>query len=585
MTRFYAFGITPGCCVPEYNAVRGWRIYCTALLAGARGIVGENIQAIEIIFLLLLTFVIVFAALARRLETPYPIVLVIAGLILSFIPAVPRIVLNPELILVVVLPPLLYAAAWTISWRDFRYNLLSISSMAIGLVAFTVAGVALASTRLFPGFDWRTGWVLGAVVAPTDAVAATAIATRLGLPRRATDLLEGESLVNDATGLLALQFGIAMVFRGETPTVWEGLSRMLYLIVAGIAAGLVVGKIADWLEGFIDDAPIEIAFSILLPYASFLTAEAIHASGALAVVSTGLYLSRRSSQFFSPDVRLQAFAVWESLTFILNGIVFVLVGLQLPYVRAGIEGMGMRQLIIHGAIFSGLVIALRLVWVFPGARLSYFLRRHLLKHNENRPTDRQLFVVAWTGMRGVVSLAAAMSLPVMLAGGRPFPNRNLIVFLTFSVILVTLVLQGLTLPKVIRALGLAGSEGGECEESEARRIVTEAALEELDQLRDEDDDRFRPVYEDLEQHYRQRLSALGRHETDGHDGGDLYVRYLQQQRRLMGVERRTAIGLRNAGRIRDEVLRRIERELDLAESRLAQMREEEGPPGDSPLGC
>jgi CPA1 family monovalent cation:H+ antiporter len=254
-----------------------------------------SVQAVEMVFLLLLLFVAAFGALARKLQTPYPIILVIAGALLGFVPAIPNVPLNPDLIFFVILPPLLYAAAWVTSWREFSYHLVSILMLAFGLVAFTVAGVSAAAHFLFPGFDWRIGFVLGAIIAPTDAIAATAIANRVGLPKRIVDILEGESLVNDASGLLALQFGIAMVVRGQTPTVTEGFERMVFLIVGGLAVGLAVAWIVDRIERHIDDGPIEIAISILVPYAAYFVADWIHASSVLAVIACGLYLSRRSS--------------------------------------------------------------------------------------------------------------------------------------------------------------------------------------------------------------------------------------------------------------------------------------------------
>jgi monovalent cation/hydrogen antiporter len=424
---------------------------------------GTGIHGAQLILLLLLLFVAGFAALARKLRTPYPIVLVIAGLLLSFVPGIPRINLDPDLIFLVVLPPLLYAAAWVTSWRDFSRNLVSISMLAFGLVGFTVLCVAMAGPWLFPGYDWRIGFVLGAAVATTDAIAATSIATRIGLPKRLVDLLEGESLLNDATGLVALEFAVAMVVHGQDPTVSSGLLRLLYLTFAGIASGLVLARIVEWFEHRIDDGPIEIAVSILVPYAAYLSAEAMHASGVLAVVAAGLYLGRKSSQFFSPGVRLQARAVWESLTFILNGFVFVLIGLQLPSVLAGVSELSTRQLVLYGVIFSIFLILLRVVWTFPGAYLSYFIRTRLLHQNEKRPGARQVFIIGWTGMRGVIALAAAMSLPKTVADGSPFPHRDLIVFLTFCVILVTLVFQGLTLPPLIRILRLVETSGAKTE--------------------------------------------------------------------------------------------------------------------------
>ena len=526
-----------------------------------------GVEALQLVVILLLVFVVVFGALARKVDTPFPIVLVIAGLALGFVPGIPQITLDPDLVFFVFLPPLLYAGAWTTSWRDFSYNLVSILSLTVGLVAFIVVGSALAARSLFAGFDWRLGIVLGAVVAPTDAIAATSIARRLGLPRRIVDVLEGESLLNDATGLLALEFGISMVVYGQTPGVAESALRLVWLSAGGIAIGLLLGRLVQWFELRIDDAPIEITISILVPYAAYLAAQAVRASGVLAVVAAGLYLSRQSTRFFSPRVRIQAYAVWNALTYILNGVVFVLLGLQLPSVLAGIRGQfGLLHLLLYGGLFSALVVLLRLAWVFPGARFAYFIRRRLLGQKENTPPARALLVVGWTGMRGVISLAAALSLPQALSDGRPFPQRNLIIFLTFCVILVTLVGQGLSLPALIRRLGLAGDEGAECELREAQRIALEAALRHIEEARARDDPRWAGVYDDLEQHYRERLQAL-----DGQADGsapEAHRKYVELVRELLQIERETAIRLRNEGRIGDEVLRQIEHDIDLRDAEL-----------------
>jgi monovalent cation/hydrogen antiporter len=524
-----------------------------------------SIQGLELVFLLLLLFVVAFGALAKKLQTPYPIVLVIAGLLLSFVPGTPKITLDPDVIFFVVLPPLLYSAAWLTSWREFSYNLVSILFLAFGLVIFTVFGVASAAPWFLSGFDWRMGFVLGAVVAPTDAIAASSIAKRVGMPKRVVDVLEGESLVNDASGLLALEFGVAMLLRGETATMSAGLARLVFLTTAGLAIGLLIGVIVNWLEQRIDHAPIEIALSIMVPYVAYLAADAIHASGVLAVVACGLYLSRKSSTFFSASVRLQAWAVWDSLTFILNGLVFVLLGLQLPNVLHAIRDHSLGELILYGAIFSGLLIALRVFWIFPGAYMSNLIRRRILHQNEPLPPARQIFIVGWTGMRGVISLAAAIALPQTLANGAPFAQRDLIIFLTFSVILVTLVLQGLTLPPLVRALGLAGVAGRNCEEEEARRIILEAALGHLVKARAEDGSDLNEIYDDLEQHYRHRLATLTGDANDTHSGHQEVL--VRVSREVLRVERQTAVRLRNEGRINDELLRDLEHELDLSEAR------------------
>src|SRR6266566_5045591 len=415
-----------------------------------------SVQAVELVFLLLMLFVVAFGVLARKLKIPYPIVLVIGGTLVGFIPGHPRVALNPDLVFYVILPPLLYAAAWETSWREFSYHLVSILLLAFGLVSFTVIGVAFGAQWIFPGFDWKIGLVLGAVVAPTDALAATSIAQRIGLPKRITDILEGESLVNDATGLLALEFGI----------------------------------------------------SILVPYVAYFTADALRASGVLAVVTCGLYLTRRSSEFFSPGVRLQAWAVWDALTYILNGLVFVLIGLQLPYVLAGIQGYSLGTLVLYGALFSGLVIALRVIWVFPGAFVAQWIRSRIIHQNIRPPTAPGILILGWAGMRGVIALAAAIALPQTLADGSPFPQRNLIIFLAFSVILVTLVGQGLTLPWLVRVLRVSDPLGPNLEEEAARREILQAALAHLEDSRKKAETEFDAIYQDLAGHYRQRLAAV-----------------------------------------------------------------------------
>lgn len=532
----------------------------------------SEIGQIETVFLLLLLFIIVFGLLAQRLRTPYPIVMVVGGLLLGRIPVIPSMKLNPDVVFLVVLPPLLYAAAWTTSWRDFRYHLVSISFLAFGLVAFTVAAVAVVAPRVFEGFDWRLGFVLGAVVAPTDAIAATSIARRVGLPSRIVDILEGESLINDASGLLALQFATSIVVKGLVPTFSSGVFTFAWLVAGGIALGLLVAFVVEHIEMRIDDGPIEITLSILVPYAVYFAAEKVHASGVLAVVACGLFLSRRSAKFFSPSVRLQIWSVWQALNYVLNGLVFVLIGLQLPAIRASIVDYSLSTLVINGAIFSALLILLRLVWVFPGARIGWLIRTRVLHQKERRPRARQTFVLGWTGMRGVVSLAAALALPVVLEDGSAFPQRNLIVFLTFCVILVTLVLQGLTLPPIIRALGLASAAGPNCEELEARRIVLETTILHLQGAKEKDNESAAAVYEDLTGHYNERLATLQSGDGDNDAISD-HERHVDIALEALRVERETVIRLRDEGRINDEVLRRIEHELDLDESRIARINE------------
>ncbi len=531
---------------------------------------GDNLHAVETVILLLLVLVAVFAVMATRLKVPYPIVLVVAGLGIGFIPRMPHVPLDPDVVFVVFLPPLLYASAWTLSWREFRRNGMVVGLLAVGLVGFTVWGIAEFSDRFITALDWKAGFLLGAVVATTDAIAATSIAKAVGLPRRIVDILEGESLLNDATGLLALEIGLALLFTGQSPGIGGGLWRLAYLIGGGVTIGLVIGLIVGWVERFIDDGPVELVVSLVVPYAAYLAAEKARASGVLAVVACGIYLSRKSTEFFSASVRLQVQGAWEALTFVLNGLVFVLIGLQLPYVLAGIHGRyGMGTLVFYGTVFSGMLIVLRLVWVFPAIKLASFAERRWLGHREEPLAAREVFVVGWTGMRGVLALAAAISIPEVLGDGRPFEARNLIVFLAFCVIFVTLVVQGLTLPALIRGLGLAGAIGMDPEEKEARKLVLSAAIRALDQDRKRNGVGVEHLYDEVMHRYRHRLAAVSAGTEESVDGmdGDSYSRLRAIAEGALQAERRTLIQLRDKGRIGDDVLRTLEREMDLAESR------------------
>ena len=528
-----------------------------------------GIHHLELTLLFLVLLVAGLATLAQRFKTPYPIVLFLGGVVLSLVPNLPRIALNPDVVFLVVLPPLLYIGGFNTSWRDFHKNLVSILMLAFGLVGFTVLGVALGAGWLIPGFDYRLGAVLGAVVSTTDAIAAGAIAKRLGLPRRIVDILEGESLVNDASGLLALQFTVALVVSGRHPGIGLALLELFWLIAGGLSIGLLVAFITHEASLNITDAPVEITLSLATPYFAYLAAEGIHASGVLAAVVCGLYLGRKNSETLSINARLDSSAVWKTLEFALNGIVFILMGLQLPLVLGGIRNLSAGQLARYGALFAILVVALRVVWVFPGALIAYWIRRHLLHQEEPLPNGKEIFIVAWTGMRGVLALAAAISLPTVVQNGTPFPQRNVIIFLTFCVIFATLILQGLALPSLIEKLQLSASGASNLEEQQARLLILNTVLEYLEKLEREAKADHEEIYEDMIRHYRARLALV-------QDGGEKlpperdialarYERNLTQE--LRALERSTAVMLRNEDKINDELLRIIERDLDLSEAR------------------
>lgn len=537
-----------------------------------------EVHPAQLLLLVLLAAVALVAALAKRLAISYPVLLVIVGVLCSLIPHIPRVPLSPDIVFYVFLPPLLYAAAWQTSWREFRHHIVSIGMLAIGLVFFTAVGVALAAHFFLPGFDWRLGFLLGAVVSPTDAPAATSIARRIGMPHTLVELLEGESLVNDATGLLALQFGLEMITSGSAPPIGRSLLEFAWLLGGGIIIGLLIGWSVSLLERWVEEGPIEIALSIIVAYASYLAGEAAHASGIIAVVTTGLFLSRRSASLFSPQSRLQILGVWDALEFLLNGLVFLLIGLQMPYVLAAIHGYSLLRLSLYGLAFSAVLIALRLLWTFPAARLSHLIRTRLLHQNYNMPSPRNLFVLGWTGMRGVVALAAAVSLPETLADGRPLPQRSLIIFLTFAVILVTLVLQGLTLPAVVRRLRLSPDSGPACEEDEARLLMLQSAIDFLQQRNKEEaadgspDAAPNPAVLGLLGRLQYRMEELSTEQEQGAPGKSSEGNTRSILLETYNKQRETLNDLRGSSRIGDVVYRTLERELDLGESRLSSQR-------------
>jgi CPA1 family monovalent cation:H+ antiporter len=520
----------------------------------------SGIHSVEVIALLLAMFVALLASFAKRLNIPYPIVLVLGGLALSFMPGLPQVGLEPDLIFLVVLPPLVFGAAYALSWRDFRYNLVSILMLAFGLVAFTVVGAAAGARAVLPGFDWRTGMVLGAIVSTTDPIAATSVFQRLRLPKRIIDLVEAESLVNDGSGLVALQFATALVVSQHTPSLLEGAGRLAYLVLAAVPIGLAVGFVAQFVLARINDATIEITVSLVVPFVAYLAADALGTSGVLSTIAAGLYVGNQSSRTFSRDARLTGAAVWETLTFILNGFVFILIGLQLPRIATGVEG---ARLVVAAIAFSGLLIVLRLVWMFPGAYAANAIRRRFLKHDDPVPSRRAIFLVGYTGMRGVLSLAAALSLPRALADGSPFPGRDAMVFVTFCVILVTLVGQGLALTPLIKKLGLVPDDSMRREEERARRIMVTEAVIFLERNRGADVPEAAEAYDELIRRERGRLDVARAADATS---PAKQTRIEQLARTVRNEQRKTLGRLRDAGEIGDEAMRKLERELDLLDA-------------------
>lgn len=520
------------------------------------------------IFVGLLLAVAVLALVARKLTIPYPILFVVGGLLLGLIPGLPIVRLDPELVFLFVLPPLLFPAALFTSWRDFRANLRPISLLAFGLVLFTTVTVALLA-HFFMGLPLSAGFVLGAIISPPDAIAATAIAKHLRIPRRIVTILEGESLVNDATALVAYRFAVLAMATGSFSLARAG-GQFFIVAIGGVLLGLAIGWLAAQFHKRVEDAPIEITVSLLTPFAAYLAAERLGVSGVLAVVTAGLYLGRRMPELLTFQTRLQGGPVWEMVEFLLNGFVFLLIGLQLPEVMRGLSdhAIPMHKLCWFALLISFAVILVRILWVFPATYLPRLILKKLCRHDPY-PKWQHVTIVAWTGMRGVVSLAAALALPLTIGDGSPFPGRNLILFLTFTVILATLVVQGLSLPTLIRWLDIKDDRLVESEERDARLQANRAALARLNEMAERDSamadvlQRLRIEYED---HIRQVEGT-----EPGRIGNPLRLFSLEYERlshEALKVERKSIVKLRDQDVISDEVLRRIQRDIDLAEARL-----------------
>lgn len=523
------------------------------------------IGVIELVIGLLLA-VAGLAVLARKLRLAYPILFVLGGLILGFIPGLPALHLNPDLIFTLFLPPLLYPAAFLTPWRDFHANIGPILRLAIGLVLFSAIAVAWFGHE-FMAMPLAAGFVLGAIVAPPDAVAATAITQNLRVPRRLVTILDGESLVNDATAFTAYRFAIAAVMTGQF-SLAAASGKFLVVAAGGLVVGVAVGWMVSMIQKMLDDPSVQTTLSLLTPYVAYLLAERVQASGVLAVVVTGLYVGWRAPEVLTSRMRLTAYGVWNTVVFILNGFIFILIGLQLPEVVHNMSRHSLGDAIRFSALITAVLIVVRIVWFFSS---NVFAK--VLRPDENckkpRPSWRHLVVLSWAGMRGVDSLAAALALPFTLQNGEPFPDRALIVFATFGAILGTLVFQGLTLAPLIRALKIVDDRSQEEEERQARLKANQAALRHLTEVaRNKRIDNG--VLERLRVEYEDRIQQLsGGEDGDDHKKLSVYsAEYENLSRQILAEERKTILHLRNERVINDHVLRRIQRDLDLAEARL-----------------
>lgn len=512
----------------------------------------------------LFCIVVLLGVLARRVAFPFPILLVLAGVGLGLLPVVPDIKIDPDLIFVVVLPPLLYAAALAMPWHDFRADLWPITGLAVGLVLLTMAAVAMVAFALVPGLPLAAAATLGAIVSPTDAVSATAIARRLRIPHRVLTILEGESLVNDASGLVAYQLAVTATVTGVFT--WQGVGFEFVTVAAG---GTLLGLATGWCiaQGlrFVEESSSEITVSLITPYIVFLFAEQFEVSGVLAVVAAGLYMRSVRTQIFSADGRVEHAAVWATITYLINGFVFLVIGMQFETVVQGLPDWPIRDIALYVLAISAVVVLLRLVWVFFATRAGQLVFS-LVGSRTSRLSWQSQSIIGWSGMRGVISLAAALALPTYIDDGTSFPDRSVIVFLTFSVILTTLVLNGLTLPLLIRWVGPGPDEIEEESEMRARLAVLCAARDELDRRVENGSDALST--EDVVALRAELSSRIQRAETraglaerrSGHER--LHRTYLE----LLRFERRHLERLRRQRRISQEVARRIELDIDVEES-------------------
>ncbi len=530
---------------------------------------GPDVAEIELICVLLM-IVAALDVVARRIEVPYPVLLVLSGLGLSMIPFLPHVRFDPEIALLVFLPPLLYPAALFTSWRDFRRNIRAITLLAFGLVLMTTVSVALVAYALIPDLPWPAALILGAIVSPPDAVAAAAVLQRMQIPRRIVAILEGESLVNDSIALVVYRFGIAAVVTGAF-SLTEAVLKLPVVACGGVLVGWAIGAGVHWLQRRLDDPPVQITISLLTPFAAYLPAEQLGLSGVLAVVTSGLYIGWRSPLMITARTRLEAFSFWRMIVFLLNGIIFILIGLQLPAVVSGLRTGSWTTLLFDAAAVSATVVLTRLLWVFSVAYLPGLFSRRA-RARSPYPAWQHVAILAWSGMRGVVSLAAALALPLATAGGTPFPGRNEIIFLSFSVILVTLVFQGLTLPILIRALHIEDDGEFHREERIARKKANQAALAYVEKLADEPSHNAGRISR-LREEYRERLAQLEYCDELAAEPDPTQLPASHFNRlvcQALQVERQTLVELRNQHHINDETLRLVQRDIDLAEARLAE---------------
>ncbi|MEO8096211.1 MAG: Na+/H+ antiporter [Acidobacteriota bacterium] len=526
----------------------------------------------------LLLTIIGLHMLSAKIHVSYPILLVLGGLAISEVPGVPHITLDPEFVFLIFLPPLLYEAAWYTSWHDFWRLKAPIGVQAFGLVFFTSMVVAYFVNGFIPGFPLAVGFLLGGIISPPDAVTATSVLDGLDAPKDAVTILEGESLINDASSLIVYQFALAAVLTSQFE--WADAGRqLLWVALGGIGIGVALAQGICFIRGRLPTTPsIDTSLTLISPYLFYLTAESLESSGVLAVVAGGLFLSYRSHEFLTAKSHVQSGSVWSTLSFLLNGFVFLLIGLQLPVVVEGLGGVSLGRALLYAVAISLLTIAVRIIWVFPTA----YLLRMLPSYPQNKAAAgwKMEMLVAWAGMRGVVSLASALAIPLTLRDGRPFPDRDLILFITFCVILVTLVLQGLSLPRLIQWLQFEPDlkTGTPDQQRESMSMRLALAAREYLELKYADECHQIPMFQRLRTSYEWTISTAfiaSGSSAQSQDARELGDRYKQALLEMIDVQRKELILARREGAYDHDLTLEREDELNLEEARLLRSEEED----------
>ncbi len=534
------------------------------------------------IVIFILAVLISLSALIEKIKLPNPIFLVLAGLAIGFIPGLPDLAIDPDIIFLVFLPPLLYHAAFRTSWHDFKADIRPITALGVSLVFYTMVGVAFTAHYFIPGFSWPLAFLLGAIISPPDAVATTSIIKGLGLNKRVITVLEGESLVNDASALITYRYALAAVTTGSF-VLWKAGVQFFLIAGGGILIGVVIGYVLVFAHKKINNNPVvETSLTLLTPFLSYLAAEQVHASGILAVVSTGLVISWRSPEIFSYQTRMRTRVVWDTLIFLLNGFVFILIGLQLPAILKQLANYTLMQLIGYGMIISLATIVIRIVWIFASVYLAKLFKRKKVKQDngsagkDDEANWKNVLIISWTGTRGIISLAAALALPLTLYKGTVFPQRPLLLFLSFVVIFITLVVQGLSLPLLIRLLGVKPGSNENKDAKELQLYIVNNTMHFIDEEYSTGHgiafkDQLKKKYENIAKTLTREIRMHRRNEKQDEQLPVVIVSPVQEAQLAIGkFQRELLIKLHKEGTFSDTAIKQAERDMDIDDLKFSQ---------------